>query len=613
MNNGNVRPKICFVFPPFSESAFHGPHLAIPLLRAVLKEMGVQTVSEDLNIQTIRSILDPEMLDQLLLLCTRDEHQHVGASVDLASAINTIQSRGLDTFVNSGSAQLKQFLQLARLFLFPTPADLEECIKERFHRPQLATELYSSFAERLVGSGATCFAFSVAFSDQLVEAIELACLIRNRKPEAVIWLGGSQINLLQPAQIAQLAECKWFDAVSVGNGEQTISSLVDDLFTDGATRNIYRSGSMGPEELNELPSPLFQENLIDYFSPTSMPVLVTKGCYWGKCTFCDYPKLSNLGGRRYIARDVEAVLQEIGDLQSRYDVDQINLISDAIPPAWYRRLAQRALGVGLELKTWSYMMHHRSLDRDFFNLLAAAGVRVINFGTESMIERILEVMNKQASPSDIQKNVFDAFQAGVTIVCNFIPDYPTTTREEAFENLAMVADLLPMINSLNPQMFDLTAGTAIESNPELFELKIDRNAYVKTNHGYHSVSFSRDRSITRTDRNVLQDAFYRMKRTALTKRREVTVDPDAPNTLLTLDGSLVFLGDGTAWIMSTASRWKMANWERDLIEPIFDRQQGPYITLGELSQAFDSGDRPPSGFENWLRTLVQSGTILQAD
>jgi hypothetical protein len=623
MSSDGLQPirfhPVAFVFPPFCESAYHGPHLAIPLLRAVLLEKGIASTALDLNLKVLYSLIEPERIGKVLELLPGSRlPQHTQRKA--RACLERLRFVGLERFTRPNPHSLKTALKFIREIVFPSPRRLEEALSADLVRTDLASELYDEFLVEVHGLRPDTVAFSVAFSEQLAEAIELARRIRASIPSARLLLGGSQVNLLDPQQISLIEDACLFDAISVGNGEQTIVQIISNsevlATTDGTRKTrVWRSGSMTSDECNSLPIPLFGST-DGYLSPLTLPVLVTKGCYWGKCTFCDYPRLSDLGGRRFIQRSPNRVLKEIKKLQSTYSPEKINLISDAIPPSWYRQLAHSAIEEGVVLKTWSYMMHQGNLDREFFNLLAKAGVGQINFGTESTVDRLLELMKKQASFGVIRRNIEDAHSAGLTVVANAIVDYPTTTVEEAFDNIRGFEELLPFVDSVNPQMFDLTAGTPMAAQPSVFGLEVPKTAYVKTNHGFHALEYSRPHDLTETDRRIAQEAFFRLALRVKLRRRidGVRLGSERMSNQIAFDGSAIILRDDNSlrvWIVSLGAEWPIEQWEADLLDRALQNASHS-MTLNELRSSFHStGPSSATTFEAWHSALIESGVVVQ--
>ncbi|WP_165448659.1 B12-binding domain-containing radical SAM protein [Rhizobium leguminosarum] len=605
-------PNVSFVFPPFCESSFHGPHLAIPLLKAVLLQTGLHTLHFDLNIRIVRELTKKQNIKTLRGDVTRSrfsEHE----KTKILAALDHFQYTELDDFLNAGSGPLRTVLKFIKGIAFPHPSDLVECLSTSYVRSEICNVLYGKFVRDIVASNPDIVCFTVAFSDQLSETIDLARRLRHLRPDTEIWLGGSQINLLHESQIERIVESRHFDRISIGNGEQTILRMLAD-FNTASNETLYHSGSMNFVEINKLPPAIFP-SLDEYIQPITLPVLATKGCYWGKCTFCDFPQLSDLGGRAYIARSPENVLEEIIELQLNHRVDKINLISDAIPPSWYKKLCTLAIERGVKLKSWSYMMHAKSLDAGFFAHLSEAGVKAINFGTESTIDRVLDVMKKQSGFATIKANLADAQGSGIRIVTNVIPDYPTTTREEAFENASNFQELLPNIDLINPQMFDLTAGTPIEANPSGYGLSVPTTAYVKTSHGFHSRKFERTDELSKSDRKIIEHIFARLKWQTLVRRRtmemkSLSLEEDCE---LMVDGSALILNSGSshrAWIMSIGYSWSLSDQEVNCLEGIL-KSGSKRFRLKELLTLAVGAFGSDTKAKEWLRSLFETGIFVR--
>lgn len=602
-------PRISLIFPPFCESAFHGPHLAIPVLRGILESQRIPTRAIDLNIRTVRHIVSEPFLFHLRKEAYSSDISE-NDKLRIIASIDHLNSIGLSDFLNSGTVQLKSLLKFAKALLFPHPTDLDECLTRWFDRPTICEDIYQEYIEDILLDTPNIVGLTVAFSDQLSEAIELARRLRLLSSDVEVWLGGSQINLLSDSQIAACEASQHFDRISTGNGEQTILQMIDDFCQSQRRPTVYRSQPMDVLLINRIPPPVF-DDIDEFFEPVSLPVLATKGCYWGKCTFCDYPKLSNLGGKPYIARDPALALSDIRRIQDRFGELPINLISDAVPPSWYRKLCELAVTAGIRINTWSYMMHSKALTADLLGLMANAGVLTINFGTESTIDRVLGVMKKQAGYSIIKQNLVHAQAAGIRTVTNVIPDYPTITITEAHLNARRFEQLLPFISSINPQMFDLTAGTPIEDNPRAFDLDVPSTAYIKTSHGFHSRPFKRKDSLSASDRKIVEQTFARLKwRKKIARRKEALPDPQHLDNVVAIDGSAILLNgdEPQLWIMSLGTSWNVSVGEARALgwAMLRPRRMVTYRELLEVARA-EIGSQQA---ESWVLSLADTGLLL---
>jgi radical SAM superfamily enzyme YgiQ (UPF0313 family) len=86
-----------------------------------------------------------------------------------------------------------------------------------------------------------------------------------------------------------------------------------------------------------------------YLPECIYPVLLSEGCYWGKCDFCDYPFLASQDPFvvSSMFRDPAHVVEDIRQVHERFGVRAIDLISDAVPMGYFARLAKEG---GQELR-----------------------------------------------------------------------------------------------------------------------------------------------------------------------------------------------------------------------------------------------------------------------
>ena len=514
-----------FIFPPFVEFALNGPHLAAPLLAAVCTREGLRTRQLDLNIRFARFLLEDYVSGSGLLDTPVASSPRAPQMADRSSAIK-----------NPRAARF--ILKHYRESLFPTPRTLEDIANYNFEleRP-IAQELYNKDVGCVDARDTICI--TVAFAEQLVEALHIATIIRRRSPLQRIILGGSQINLLPEHLLTTIADLGIFTVIGIGNGENTVSKLIQGHDVTPTEKTILvKSGSISKQTLDELPLPHFVD-LHLYFKPLTIPILVTKGCFWGECTFCDYVKLSDLGGLRYVARSPQRVLAEIAHMSDAADVSKFILISDAVPPSWFKRLCELALSNRIKINSWSYLLHHKMLDGFFFELIKSSGAQAVNFGTESFSDTVLEVMKKQASAAVAKTNIMQAHQAGLTSVVNIIPDYPTSNFNDAVKTYDTLYELRMNIDVINPQPFDLTDNTDVANNPERYGLKTITGAYERSSHGYHSINYERKVGLSLVERRAAIDMIGRLALRQRTERRNGFRDiAELPDTsCLVLDTS----------------------------------------------------------------------------
>ena len=138
-----------------------------------------------------------------------------------------------------------------------------------------------------------------------------------------------------------------FDSAILYEGEHALLWLLEALVghrTWQAVPNLmYRehghvriNSEIYTEKTTALPLPDFEGMPLDaYFVPTRiLPYLATRGCYWGRCTFCDH-------GQGYFdqyrGKPAHDVVREVKALQDKYHADHFCLPMNPILPRFSKR------------------------------------------------------------------------------------------------------------------------------------------------------------------------------------------------------------------------------------------------------------------------------------
>ena len=80
----------------------------------------------------------------------------------------------------------------------------------------------------------------------------------------------------------------------------------------------------------ELPPPDFDGLPMEkYFVPEPvLPYLATRGCYWGRCEFCDHGEGYTAG---YRTKKINAIIEEIGFLKDKYRTRHFHFTDESYP------------------------------------------------------------------------------------------------------------------------------------------------------------------------------------------------------------------------------------------------------------------------------------------
>lgn len=490
--------KVLFLFPPCVPSASNSPYLAPHLLSTILRTKGHEVDNIDLNNRFVARLCHLEVLNEVEKSILRIEENPGSADLTyIRSGIAHIEILRNKLLTNK-HITFGQKITLANYvmgILFPNFKTIQDYRDKGLAIDPAVRSVFNAMVDELdINDKVICL--SCAFGEQVPFTLELARLIRKKSPQTKILLGGAQISLLPDELIQELSRMKLFNLVFTGFAEETISDVVESCDDAYFTKPV--TGTTATHKmLDSLPYTEFDH--IEAYENLFLPVMVNKGCYWGRCTFCDYILMGDLGGARYVSRSVEIVYDEIKKLRERFPNSSVSLISDAVPPKFYKELCILANKEDFPLRTYSYMINNKNLTEDFFIEASKARIGLIVFGTESTNDRILELMQKQGRKKDIMDNLRFAQKHNVSVKVNLIPNYPTTTYEEALQTVRHISLYKDSIARLAVFRFYLSANTAMDKAPEDFDLEINQDIpYLKSEHnGFHSREFVKKKGMTK--------------------------------------------------------------------------------------------------------------------
>lgn len=522
------------VFPPVSMNvATRGPYLSAPLLATYLQTNGVAAESLDLNIRFFRHLASREVFDDLA-----DRGRNALAILDGKAQLSPAERKlqqGLRNLFDSAYLQderpllqqlthedhfglfLSQGRTLFRRFLDRLPITFDSIVRlASADSRNLVRDFLVACRIPQVFRDAKVAAISIPFPSQLYPALALARLLKESLGDDITTVfGGPQITLLQAQQRTALARLPFVDLLCRYDGEPPLLRLCQDLVSGGRPRfseipnavyedqgQIVETNIVNPVSMADLPTPVFNdEELRMYPQPIRLSVYVSKACYWGRCSFCDYARLSGPSHtkieRKRSYRPPELVVQDMQDVSTRYSVKPkpVYLVSPAIPPKYYEDLARLLCELDLSVELMSFMRVERRHDEDFFHLLRRAGVQTLMFGVENSCDRILSLMNKGFTSEGASRTIRAAAEAGISVRFALIGDYPSITEDEVQLNIDFIEAHKEWISALDVATFDLSCNSPIMDDPESHGIRILHGREVRRPRGVHLVAFTRTQGL----------------------------------------------------------------------------------------------------------------------
>ncbi len=181
-----------------------------------------------------------------------------------------------------------------------------------------------------------------------------------------------------------------------------------------------------------MPAPDFSQcRLDDYVSPERvLPLETARGCTWNRCAFCSHNSGPHPG---YQAWSPERVGEILGHLRERYGCRQFALHDLEVPPGRARKLSEAILAAGLDDLSLSGLgrLSRGYRDRRLLGLMRRAGFTSMEWGLESGVQRILDLMRKGTDVATMEDVLERAAEAGIANQCFVLFGFPGETEQEA--------------------------------------------------------------------------------------------------------------------------------------------------------------------------------------
>ncbi|KQV18266.1 hypothetical protein ASC97_29865 [Rhizobium sp. Root1203] len=335
------------------------------------------------------------------------------------------------------------------------------------------------------------FGISCNYQSQLLATIGIAKQLEIRFPGARIILGGTEITELYKSADSLNLLWRLFPRgviLVVGEGETAfvkILSAVRDGRSDfkslhpniASESDGNRVTDASIEDINAIGDPAYDIYSLDrYWSPE--PVLLyspTRGCYWNKCTFCDYGLNFNSPTSPSRQRRQELIASDLDYLSGL--TRHVYLAVDAIAPSILRKIAQQIADANIELN-WSaeVRLERRTTSIVDALLLKSGGCVALSFGLESAVQRVLDLIDKGVRIDAVRPLLESLTAVGIHCQLMGFVGFPTETIDEARETFRFLVATQQSWTFAGIGDFVLTPGAIVAREPSRFGIAALRPA-----------------------------------------------------------------------------------------------------------------------------------------
>jgi len=511
--------KVLLIFPPLW--AAHRPYLSLPSLTAYLKDRNIDVAQKDFNIEAYdlllsesylkaagerlrvkfkaldsKNMLAPGMEQQLYysLFKAKSNIGYIAGQVEYAKSVLKNKDRfyDLETYLNAKNI-LVQAQTLISVDCLPAGGDLVSPVNMQMKRtfPEIKTltqskdenpfiDLYERYLlPYITDTNPDIVGISISGERQLVPGLTLSRLIKLKNPGTHVTIGGYTITQLSQVMASHKELFTgFFDSAILFQGERPLLELVECIAGGRALETVpnlvyqdqgeIRSNAvLAAEDINTLPTPCFDGLPLDlYLSPEPvLPILSSRGCYWGKCAFCSHNESYRWN---YQKRDAGKVVDDMQKLSEKHGVRHFAFSDEAISPSGMKKITDEIITRKLEVRCSTNIRLERQFTPELCSKMYRAGFRVLHLGLESGCDRVLEHMQKGTTPQTAREVLQNTCQAGLWNHVYVFFGFPTENQAEARQTAEFLISNRDYIHSFGVTNFILNKGSAAMNNPNHF-------------------------------------------------------------------------------------------------------------------------------------------------
>ncbi|MBX3326730.1 MAG: cobalamin-dependent protein [Nitrospira sp.] len=521
--------KVMLIFPPdwFPSE----PYLSLPSLTAVLRQAGHSVIQKDINCEMwdwyfsedfLKKVLRrvPQQLDRLRKLARKRELSESEMDVQLAlcdvtrprmeklikdaeEAKRTIRSEEFyDIDKLEWSLQVfREVMSVVSLVYFPARICMPPMETDLSYKVYVSSEVMDAVNDTQVNIYRDVFdhlvkpaieheqpdviGISIVLQQQMFSTMTFCALIKQHFPHIHVTIGGNTVTRLRDV-LPQSPLFQYFDSAVVYEGETAFVQLVsavgakrslaevpNTLYKDGT--GVHTSPTSYAEDLATLPPPDFDGLLLEkYFVPTRiLPYLATRGCYWGRCEFCDHGEGYTAG---YRSKKIQDALTDIKYLRDKYGATHFHFTDESYPPALFRKLTRGLIDSQMGITWTTHMRFEKSLlEETVWQDAKKSGCKYLHFGYESGVERVLQLMDKATTAEVMTKHLKLTAEAGIWNHCMGFFGFPGETKEEAWQSVQFLEQNKDHVHSLGFGTFDLGRHNPVAKHPEKWGVTAYKN------------------------------------------------------------------------------------------------------------------------------------------
>ncbi len=357
--------------------------------------------------------------------------------------------------------------------------------------------LIKILAARILEVQPTLVCLSVPFPGNLYTSLRCGQWMKQYHPHIKVAMGGGFANTeLRSLSDARVFE--FYDFITLDDGEAPLEILIEHLdgkkqqhelkrcftlvngvvtYINNTSCSDYKQGQVGTPDYDGLLLDKYI-SVIEVTNPMHSlwsdgrwnKLTMAHGCYWGKCTFCDV-SLDYI--KSYEPITASLLVDRMEEMIAKTGQNGFHFVDEAAPPSLMKALAIEIIRRKLVVSWWANVRFEKSFTQDLCQLLKAAGCIAVSGGLEVASDRLLQLIQKGITVSQVAKVSKHFTEAGIMVHAYLMYGFPTQTVQETVDSLEMVRQLFEtgVLQSAFWHLFTMTAHSPVGLDPEKYLVK----------------------------------------------------------------------------------------------------------------------------------------------
>lgn len=311
---------------------------------------------------------------------------------------------------------------------------------------------------------------SVTVPQQLLPTFELCKLVRDQGFDGKIILGGNMIT-----RIGGNLNLPWvfelIDALVLFQGENSIPGYINCLERNLPLNNVpnlvWKSeGKIITNRIKHIkPYEFTRPDFSDlrngeYWGNNYITLLGSRGCYYGKCSFCAIPYA--YGNDGFLGHDKPSnIFEDILLNIEKFGINNFKFTDEALHPTILKKISEEIISHSVDCSFEGYARFDNFWkNKPFLNLVSKAGLRKVYLGLELIPTTKRDLLNKSDSKDALE--MLQKFNdAGIKIHLFTLFGYPGTGVDDAINTIQFALKHQELIDTLDVFPFHYAKHTQI--------------------------------------------------------------------------------------------------------------------------------------------------------